>query len=172
MESAERLQGLETDQWHSKKYQDWLRKQVGRAQNGLYPVVRDCKQLVNLSAPVRRNLIEERLEQLSSIGSKAHLVTGIKRILDNIEALFTGKADALDVLMQENVLTEIYNASSFGHGEFVRMLSHTKPDLRVLEVGAGTGATTENILQNIVDQDGYPLYSLYLFTDVSAGFFL
>lgn len=171
VESAERLQGLETDQWHSQKYRDWLGKQVGRAQSGLYPVVRDCKQLVNLSPSVRQNLIEERLKQLSSVGSKAPLVTGLKRILDNIEALFTGKADALDVLMQENVLTKIYNASSFGHGEFVRMLSHTKPNLRVLEVGAGTGATTETILQDLVDKDGYPLYSLYSFTDVSAGFF-
>ena len=171
IESADRLQGLETHQWHYQRYRDWLRKQVSRAQNGSYPVVRDCKQLCSLSPPVRRKLIDDRLKQLSSTGSKAPVVAGIKRILDNAEALFTGKVDALDVLMQDNVLTKIYNAVSFGHGELVRMLSHTKPNLRVLEVGAGTGATTESILQDLVDKNGYPLYSLYSFTDVSAGFF-
>ena len=171
IESAERLQGLETHQWHYQKYRDWLGKQVSRAQNGSYPVVRDCKYLFSLSPSVRRKLIDDRLKQLSSTGSKAPVVAGIKRILDNAEALFTGKADALDVLMQDNVLTKIYNAVSFGHGELVRMLSHTKPNLRVLEVGAGTGATTESILQDLVDKNGYPLYSLYSFTDVSAGFF-
>ncbi|KAF6241032.1 hypothetical protein HO173_000826 [Letharia columbiana] len=171
VESAERLRLLETDQWHFRKYRDWLHKEVGRAQNGLHPVVRNCKQLVNLNPSVRRDLIEERLKQLSSMGSKAAVATGIKRISDNIEALFTGTADTLDTLMQGDVLTKIYNVVSFGHGEFVRMLSHTKPNLRVLEVGAGTGGTTVSILEDLVDKDGYPLYSLYSFTDVSAGFF-
>lgn len=171
VESAERLLVLETDQPHFRKYQDWLHQQIDRAQNGSYPVVRDCKQLVNLNASVRRDLIQEHLQQLSSMGSKAPVATGIKRISDNIEALYTGKADALDVLMEGDVLTMIYNVVSFGHGEFVRMLSHTKPNLRVLEVGAGTGGTTVSILQDLVDRDGYPQYSLYSFTDVSAGFF-
>ena len=171
VESAERLQGLETDQQHSQKYRDWLRKQVSRAKTGLYPVARDCKQLVSLTCSLRRSLIEELFEKLSSGGSKAPLALGIKRILDNIEAVFTGEADALDILMQDMVLVNIYNAVSFGHGDFVRMLSHTKPNLRVLEVGAGTGGTTQTILQDLVDEDGHPLYSLYSFTDVSAGFF-
>ena len=171
VESAERLQMLETDQWHFRKYRDWLQKQVDRAQNGAYPVVRNCQQLVNLELSVRKDLIDELLKQLSSMGSKAPVATGIQRIRDNIEALFTGKADTLDILMQDHVLTKIYDAISFGHGEFVRMLSHTKPNLRVLEVGAGTGGTTVSVLEDLTDKDGYSLYSLYSFTDVSAGFF-
>ena len=171
VDSAERLQGLETDQWHFRKYRDWLNKEVGRAKDGTYPVVRDCKQLVKLSPSKRHDLIEERLKQLSNMGSKAPVAIGIKRINDNIEAIFTGKGDTLDILMQGDVLTHIYNVVSFGHGDFVRMLSHTKPNLRVLEVGAGTGGTTVSILEDLVDKDGYPLYSLYSFTDVSAGFF-
>lgn len=170
-ESVERLRFLETDRWHFRKYRDWLQKELDRAQGGLHPIVRDCKQLVNLNTSVRRDLIEERLKRLSTIGSKSPLALGIKRISDNIEALYTGKADALDILMQQDILTMIYNVVSFGHGEFVRMLSHTKPNLRVLEVGAGTGGTTVSILHGLVDKDGYPLYSLYSFTDVSAGFF-
>ena len=171
LESSERLEGLETDQWHFRKYRDWLQKEVGRAKSGSYPIIRNCKQLANLDPPMRRDLIEERFKQLSSMGSKAPVATGIKRISDNIELLFTGKADTLDLLMQGDVLTNIYNVVSFGHGDFVRMLSHTKPNLRVLEVGAGTGGTTVSILEDLVDKDGYPLYSLYSFTDVSAGFF-
>ena len=170
-ESVERLRFLETDQWYFRKYRDWLQKEIDRAQDGLHPIVRNCNQLVNLNTSVRRDLIEERPKQLSAIGIKAPLATGIKRISDNIEALYTGKADALDILMQEDTLTMIYNVVSFGHGQFVRLLSHAKPNLRVLEVGAGTGGTTASILQDLVDKDGYPLYSLYSFTDVSAGFF-
>ena len=170
-DSAERLQTLETEQWHFKKYKNWLQKEVRRAKEGLYPVVRNCKELVGLSRGERQDRIENNLGQLLFTGTKAPVATGIKRISDNIEALFTGKRDTLDLLMQGDALTEIYNVVSFGHGGFVRALSHTKPSLRVLEVGAGIGGTTVSILRDLVDEGGYPLYSLYSFTDVSAGFF-
>lgn len=169
-ESVERLRFLDTDQWHLRKYRDWLYKAIQRAQNGLHPILRDCKQLVNMNTLARRDLIEVRLKQLSSIGFKAPIATAIKRISDNIEAIYTGKADALDVLMQGDTLTMIYNVVSFGHGEFVRMLAYTKPNLRVLEVGAGTSGMTVSILRDLVNKHGYPLYSLFIFTDISAGF--
>lgn len=51
------------------------------------------------------------------------------------------------------------------------MLSHAKPNLRILEAGAGTGGTSELILRGLVDPSGYLTYSTYTFTDVSAGFF-
>jgi SAM-dependent methyltransferase len=93
------------------------------------------------------------------------------RIFENAEALFTGEVDTLDLLMRDNVLTEIYNAVSFGFGEFVRSLAITKPNLRILEVGAGTGGTTELILRELEKCGGNPSYSIYTFTGISAGFF-
>ncbi|KAL8901143.1 MAG: hypothetical protein Q9207_005346 [Kuettlingeria erythrocarpa] len=110
-------------------------------------------------------------ESRPGIGSKSAVASGIMRICDNCEAIFTGESDTLDILMRGDLLTEIYNAVSFGHGEFLRMLSHMKPTLRILEVGAGTGGTTATILRDLVNKEGYPLYSLYTFTDISAGFF-
>jgi hypothetical protein len=68
------------------------------------------------------------------------------RIFENAEGWFTGDVDTLDLLMRDSVLTEIYNAVSFGFGDFVRSLAITKPNLRILEVGAGVGRTTELIL--------------------------
>jgi NADPH:quinone reductase-like Zn-dependent oxidoreductase len=43
--------------------------------------------------------------------------------------------------------------------------------MRILEVGAGTGGTTETIFRSIIDVQGAPTYSVYTFTDISAGFF-
>ena len=170
-DSAERLQFLETEHWHFRKYSNWLQKELERAKDGVYPVINNGADLVKLPVAARQDLIEKHLQRLSHMGTKAPVATGIKRINDNIESIFTGKLDTLDLLMQGDLLTEIYNVVSFGHGDFVRALSHTKPNLRVLEVGAGTGGTTVSILEDLVDEDGYPLYSLYTFTDVSAGFF-
>ncbi|OCL02964.1 putative polyketide synthase [Glonium stellatum] len=170
MESSDRLEGLSTSQPHFYKFRDWLKMEISRAEIGTYPLVEDAGDYAKLSRPARLAAIEEKYSQLRST-SRAAVATGIYRILDNAGAIFTGKIDTLNVLMEDDILTEIYNAVSFGHSDFVRMLAHTKPNLRILEVGAGTGGTTELILRNLVNPDAHPAYSTYTFTDISAGFF-
>lgn len=171
VDSAERLQGLKTNQAHLYKFRDWLDMEIRRAEKGNYPLLEDTANLVKLPKSRRKETIQERLERLSTMSDKWPVSEGLMRICNNAEDIFTGRADTLDVLMREDLLTKIYNVVSFGHSEFVRMLSHTKPYLRILEVGAGTGGTTELILRDLVDTGGHPAYSTYTFTDISAGFF-
>ena len=171
VDSAERLRGLRTDQPHLYKFRDWLTMEIHRAEQGTYPLLKDSAHFVKLPHSRRREMIQERLERLSTMSDKRPVSEGLMRICDNAEDIFTGKADTLDILMREDLLTNIYNVVSFGHSEFVRMLSHAKPYLRILEVGAGTGGTTELILRDLVDTGGHPAYSTYTFTDISAGFF-
>lgn len=171
VDSAERLRGLTTEQAHFVKFRDWLQREIHRAESGTYPVVEDAASYVKLSRPARLEMIKDRIERLSITKSISLVAKGIMRICENAECLFTGKVETLDLLMEDDVLTEIYNAVSFGFGNFVRMLSITKPNLRILEVGAGTGGTTELILRDLVGSGGNPSYSIYTFTDISAGFF-
>ena len=171
VDSAERLKYLDTDQPHLYKFRDWLDMEIHRAEVGTYPLLKDSASLLSLSSRARRKMIEERFTRLITMSEKSSVAEGIMRICDNMEAIFTGKADTLDILVRDDLLTKIYDVVSFGHSEFVRMLSHTRPNLRILEVGAGTGGTTELILHELVDLEGYPAYSVYTFTDISAGFF-
>lgn len=171
LDSAERLEGLSTDIPHFLKFRNWLRREKRRAEAGTYPVVENSADYVKLPRPVRLGHIQNRMGKLASAPSIGLVAQGIMRICDNAERLFTGEADTLDILMRDNVLTEIYNAVSFGFGDFVRLLSITKPNLRILEVGAGTGGTTELILRDLARCGGNPSYSIYTFTDISAGFF-
>lgn len=171
LDSAERLRVLVTKQPHFEKFRDWLDMEIRRAELGTYPLLKDSARFVKLSSLARREMIGERYSRLSKILNKRAVADGIMRICDNAEVIFTGEADTLDILMQDDILTEIYNVVSFGHSEFVRMLSHAKPNIRILEVGAGTGGTTELILRDLVDMEGHPAYSIYTFTDISAGFF-
>ena len=56
--------------------------------------------------------------------------------------------------------------------EYMDMLAHKKPDMNILEVGAGTGQTTLPILQALGGHEGSaPRFSSYTFTDVSSGVF-
>ena len=171
IESAEKLKGSHTDQAHFLKMQDWLQREIRRAGSGTYAIVKDAEKYVRFTDSQRHEMIKDRMERLSQDESVASVATGILRICENAKELFTGKVNTLDLLMQDNVLTEIYNVVSFGFADFVRMLSITKPNLRILEVGAGTGGTTELILRDIVNLGDNPAYSIYTYTDISAGFF-
>jgi hypothetical protein len=146
LDSAEKLQGLATEQTHYMKFQLWLEREKRLAESGTNPVVEDAASYVKLSHEARLEQIKVHSATLSATSSIGLVTTGIMRIFENAEGLFTGDVDALDLLMRDNVLTEIYNAVSFGFGDFVRSLAITKPNLRILEVGAGIGRMTELIL--------------------------
>ncbi|EHK97193.1 putative Phthiocerol synthesis polyketide synthase type I PpsC [Glarea lozoyensis 74030] len=171
LDSHERLQGLHTEQPHFLQFRDWLAREKERAKSGDYPVVQNASSYLDLSRAQRVQGMKDRMNILHTNESIGLVATGIMRICENAEGLFTGSVDTLDLLMKDNVLTEIYNAVSFGFGDFIHMLSLTKPNLRILEVGAGTGGTTELILRDLARAGGNPAYSTYCFTDISAGFF-
>ncbi|RYP26873.1 hypothetical protein DL766_006584 [Monosporascus sp. MC13-8B] len=170
LEEADKIASLTPCQPHLEKFRDWLNRQVRDAEDGRFPLVTGAARLTRLGSTERQSLIKARLRVLEN-GNKRALAIATARISEHAESIFTGSRGALDVLMQDNVLTELYNEDSFGYGDFVRLLSNSRPDLRILEVGAGTGGTTELILRGLVDEAGLPAYSVYTYTDVSAGFF-
>ncbi len=170
LEEACKIASLTPCQPHFGKYRDWANRQIADAKAGHFPLVKDATRLTSLSPAERRDLIKAHVGVLEKGGKRA-LAIATARICEHAESIFTGSQEALDVLMQDNVLTELYNEDSFGYGDFVRLLSNSRPNLRILEVGAGTGGTTELTLRNLVDEAGLPAYSVYTYTDVSAGFF-
>ncbi|RCI14484.1 hypothetical protein L249_6098 [Ophiocordyceps polyrhachis-furcata BCC 54312] len=56
------------------------------------------------------------------------------------------------------------------YSNLVESLAHRNPRMKVLEVGAGTCATTAKMLRMLTSAQGRPMYESYLITDISAGF--
>lgn len=116
---------------------------------------------------------EQLYASLSGTDDGAMSLT-IKRVCDNAIDIFTGDRAVLELLTEGDTLAALYGGLSFDYSAFVRLLAHAKPTLRILEVGAGTGATTARIIKPILDTKNkvdMPPYSSYTFTDVSPGFF-
>ncbi|KAM5372640.1 hypothetical protein ACJZ2D_007414 [Fusarium nematophilum] len=170
LETSERVRYLQPCQPHFARFRDWINQQIGFAAAGNYKLVEDSEQYVALSTAERLAKIEELTAALLELPQRAFIV-GMRRLFDNLDKIFTGETDTLDILLQENILAQIYDVMTFDYSNFLRLLVHTRPNLRVLELGAGTGGTTETILRSIVDIHGVPAYSVYTFTDISAGFF-
>lgn len=157
---------------HLAKLQTWLGDRVRFAQEGNYPLVDDAADLVRVPAGERARLLDDLTAQVREGSSFGVVATALRRVLGAIEGIFSGEVSALDVLRQDDILTQVYNLShSWDFSRFLRLLGHRRPHLRVLEIGAGTGGTTELVLKGLFSDSGDRMFQSYAFTDISSGFF-
>ncbi|KAK4200776.1 lovastatin diketide synthase LovF [Triangularia verruculosa] len=98
----------------------------------------------------------------------------------HLPSIFRGEVDPLSILLEKDTLTEYYR--HFNRlvkyysplSKYLKALAHKNPGLRILEVGAGTGSTTEHVLDALVTKSdgGLPFrqFGRYDFTDISPLF--
>ncbi|KAJ5900212.1 polyketide synthase [Penicillium subrubescens] len=119
--------------------------------------------------------IEQRVKHIGSELSQTlgvHAAIAIQKIFNNAKKIFTGDVEALDLLLSDDTLANLYESmDQCDTSQFFKHLTHSKPNLRVLEIGAGTGGSTAKILKFLTPSDK-TLYSKYTFTDISSGFFV
>lgn len=95
----------------------------------------------------------------------ARALLDVKEVLGNV---FSGQVDALDVMSDRDIDGILYEFldDAFDTAPFLAALAHTRPNLRVLQLGAGRGRATPGILKAI----GSSLYK-YTFSDLSSTHF-
>ena len=173
LETRHRLSSLETKIDHLQKFQAWLDLQASRAEKGEYDLVEDAQQLAKLNQRGRLEAIDSASSEVQrSIGAGIGKV--LLRVLDQCEAMFEEKVDPIEILLQEDGLKDLYKfyEDMWDCRDFFQLLGHSKPRLKVLEIGAGTGGTTAGVLRDLTSEYGESMYSEYSYTDVSAGFFI
>uniref|UniRef100_A0A0B7KHN6 Uncharacterized protein n=1 Tax=Bionectria ochroleuca TaxID=29856 RepID=A0A0B7KHN6_BIOOC len=186
------------------EFQKWMTQQATQVRDAcvqvgdrdddiVYPLVkrRESEEFLGLNQEQRATLIKELVENLRET-EYGHVGKLIHRVYLGLEDLLNGRRDGLEILRQEekeqdvdreggeeeeDPLTSIYNISNQGwnYAPFLELLSHRTPHLRILEIGAGTGGTTDLILRQLDRSMGENSMSTafysYTYTDVSAGFF-
>lgn len=169
--ARDELSGKETQisdtQPHLAKYQQWISSQVEQAERDGYPLLSDVevRELLQLSPEKRPGQIAQYL-QLVLDTEYATIGKVVYRVYESLGGILSGNVDGLEILRQDGALGEIYSlGNQWDYGPWLRLLSHRTPHLRVLEIGAGTGATTDVVLC------GLDTFYSYVYTDVSAGFF-
>ncbi|KAJ5184528.1 Acyl transferase/acyl hydrolase/lysophospholipase [Penicillium cf. griseofulvum] len=110
---------------------------------------------------------DELIQHAASISVEGELMSCVASHLDLI---INGKTDLFHILSQDGLLERFYaeNQSSLRIQELLRayggIYGHQAGDLKVLEVGAGDGASTKAFLPSLAT-------SLYTYTDISTAFF-
>ncbi|KAI2910620.1 hypothetical protein CBS147371_8770 [Aspergillus niger] len=159
---------------HLKKYQAWLSSQYERIRD-------EDPSLILEHCDKSESDTAGHLSQIEKFGENiAHplvrsVYTAAHEVLSNLQGIMDDSVDALEVVSGSDAVTSTYEESSrlCPAGNFLSLLSHSSPTLKVLEVGAGTGGATSAALDALFDatKHGGPMYSTYTFTDISPGFF-
>ncbi|KAM0255274.1 hypothetical protein ACHAQJ_005929 [Trichoderma viride] len=143
---------------HLHKYENWLKGKQVVSSEGMY------QDSTKLGEPIQS--IAKGLESTPI----SYAAKSIANICSNIDTILSGKRDAYDVLAADGTLQNLLGFMSMYDGsKFFRSLGHFKPNLRVLELGAGSGAATTRILQHLRHNKGQNLFSRYVFADASTG---
>lgn len=137
----------------------------------LYGGVSDAASLVQVTPTQRKLMMDDLYAQLQL--TEAHAAaTAVHRITASCEGIFNGTTDELGILLEDDILHKLYDfMQNSEYSTFLSLLGHKKPNLKVLEIGAGTGGTTATVLPVLKSAYGERMYSSYTYTDVSAGFF-
>ncbi|KAE8153304.1 hypothetical protein BDV25DRAFT_137060 [Aspergillus avenaceus] len=124
---------------------------------------------------VKKEWLDDQLDMLMDLSQPLPHVTepeSVHRMGKAMPSIVRGEIDTLSVLVEDDLLGRIYKGLLGGWqlspyaGDVLRQLSHKNPHMEILEVGAGTGATTGAILNAIQSS-----FRSYTFTDISTAFF-
>jgi NADPH:quinone reductase-like Zn-dependent oxidoreductase/malonyl CoA-acyl carrier protein transacylase/SAM-dependent methyltransferase len=100
-------------------------------------------------------------------------------VLENLPSIIRGETDALDLFFTTPVAHDLYDAF-FSRTcnqklfNYLELAVHQNPSQKILEVGAGTGGMTNQILtmlHQIEQRTGGTSFREYVYTDISPAYF-
>jgi NADPH:quinone reductase-like Zn-dependent oxidoreductase/SAM-dependent methyltransferase len=120
--------------------------------------------------------LEDLYRSVESSGTQGKLFMTLGRVLEDA---LRGDVDPLQILFSEDDLLaaryyEYCNQDLLCNEpliEILQFMAHKNPRLKVLEIGAGTGAATSIAIQALSDQEGGAMFTSYDYTDTSPSFF-
>ena len=163
------IQGFEPRKGHLKRYLGWAQRQEDRFHR---MSSRDCG---GYSGPEHSHQGENTPADLKE-DSAWELYN---KVGERLLPILQDEIDPLDLLIRDSPLEAFYSGSTFAASyrmlaAYVTLLTHKNPDLKILELGAGTGGATAYVLDGIAvhgDSEAKALKcSQYVYTDISPGF--
>ncbi|KAM3517070.1 hypothetical protein NHJ13051_009322 [Beauveria bassiana] len=117
--------------------------------------------------------MEEAVAALGAVGET------LQHIIRNFSDLLLAKSDGLSILLEDNLLyrawfeDECLNRCHYQLASYLSLLKFKQPNLRILEIGGGTGSLALPAVQALAmtGQDGSLGHCRYVFSDISTCFF-
>lgn len=145
---------------------DWIKRK------GQY----DHSYLMEEARGLNDDGLADRIEHLVGQAPDVIEVQIAKLIHDNISDILYERRTGMDIIISENLLTPLYESGLLMTGIYPQLsrilegISHSNPNLHVLEVGGGTGGATRMAMKVFNGPNGIKAYRHYTFTDISPRF--
>ena len=116
----------------------------------------------------------EFLDMVESSSAHGKLVCEMGK---NLAAIFRGKVEPLSIMLKDALLERFYqdcialDQSYTRCSRWIKELGYQSPQMRILEIGAGTGSATVHVLNALTRADTAPNFASLDYSDISAGFF-
>lgn len=171
-EMQDKLRAATCTKPHFGRYRSWLAAEFERFKQPGYTQVPDSRKLVAMSSDERLKAMNELRERVKNTYLWP-VIEGPWRVYDNVVDIVEGRLKLVKVLLRDGLLEKFYDWAN-GISEIrplFGLMGRCNPQLRILEIGAGTGGTTSRALAGLKSDSGERLYSSYAYTDISPLFF-
>lgn len=159
---------------HMRRFFDWMEHMRGLLK---------CNQIIHLSySEFQEDFQDEALKEAIGKEIEAHSAEGAitARMGRNIVQVVRQETDPLDLMFgQDNVMERVYKEGLHLYNlpqhlqNHLSLLRHQHSELKILEIGGGTGSFTAEVLAvlspDLAKSKGN--IASYTFTDISSGFF-
>ncbi|KAL8961754.1 MAG: hypothetical protein Q9193_001734 [Seirophora villosa] len=158
---------------HLQKYTAWMHQALAELHIN-NPMYLGLRWVNILTHPGLQDQILSELEE-----SAYSICQLYSKIGSRLPDLVTGRLDALEYFFDGDQMTNFYAAYlpdqlTSKVSAYMDLSAHQNPNLRIIEVGAGTGGMTKAILKHILQHGesemGTPRFANYTYTDISANF--
>lgn len=152
------------------KYLDWIDRQISKLRASRPPSNTNVLQ-ARLGEAVAMESLMLRLENTNAEG---RLFVNVGRNLDRI---IDGSVDPLEITVHSGLADSHYHEvcekilCCAQIRKYMDALSHEKPGLKIIEIGAGFGSITRHIIDPLSNIPGDVGLSRYDYTDISKAFF-
>ncbi|KAL9085918.1 MAG: hypothetical protein Q9165_007401 [Trypethelium subeluteriae] len=159
-----------SEQPHLQRLLDWTTKKLDLAKADSNSPAR---KIIEYSKDFRTKEIERLSEILIPESSEARLMC---HLYSNLPAIYSGEKTGIQVALQDNLLLDnyetgqVYREGNRRLASAVALYAHQNPSIKILEVGAGTGSATNEILPALKGGSAWRQYLEYRFTDTTTSF--
>ncbi|KAK2758837.1 Type I Iterative PKS [Arachnomyces sp. PD_36] len=157
------LQDLDPDSDKPEKYETLVNSNVSRVQE-LYSMISGSDNVKAIELATREELFEELSDVAASSSPKVKpFGKFLRKALDALQ----DEISPMEFFMAEEGWKSLYEFAGTWSDwtRFLMLMGHSNPSMRVLEIGAGAGATTAAVVYAMYTQENVRQYSKYVFSD-------
>ncbi|CAJ2503553.1 Uu.00g109470.m01.CDS01 [Anthostomella pinea] len=160
-----------TNSEYAHDYYRWLCVHIAESLTEDAPFAEEVKVVLACSLAERPALLAEHIRGLKAT-APSKVATTILHAYDALEGVLDNNIDPVELIQQSEAVSIAESQElleSWNYQPFLHLLSHHTPHLRILEIGAGAGSTTEKVLEGLYSQFGERMFYSYTYTDTSEN---